>query len=48
MSRPSARHVLPDTMAFVACDAETVCLGQAVSPAAVLLAAGTPGGPRSE
>ncbi|KRV49784.1 ATP-dependent Clp protease proteolytic subunit [Wenjunlia vitaminophila] len=32
-----------DTMRFVACDTETVCLGQAASAAAVLLAAGTPG-----
>jgi ATP-dependent Clp protease protease subunit len=32
-----------DTMAFVACDVATVCLGQAVSAAAVLLAAGAPG-----
>ncbi|MEE6264773.1 ClpP family protease [Streptomyces sp. VTCC 41912] len=32
-----------DTMRYVSCDVETVCLGQAVSGAAVLLAAGTPG-----
>ncbi|MEU8871170.1 ATP-dependent Clp protease proteolytic subunit [Streptomyces javensis] len=32
-----------DTMHFVSCDIETVCLGQAASAAAVLLAAGTPG-----
>ncbi|MFF6996571.1 ATP-dependent Clp protease proteolytic subunit [Streptomyces sp. NPDC008313] len=32
-----------DTMRFVTCDVETVCLGQAVAAAAVLLAAGTPG-----
>ncbi|MCQ8190329.1 ATP-dependent Clp protease proteolytic subunit [Streptomyces rugosispiralis] len=32
-----------DTMRFVSCDIETVCLGQAASAAAVLLAAGTPG-----
>ncbi|MFT2020489.1 ATP-dependent Clp protease proteolytic subunit [Streptomyces sp. 796.1] len=32
-----------DTMRFVTCDIETVCLGQAASAAAVLLAAGTPG-----
>ncbi|SFB26698.1 ATP-dependent Clp protease proteolytic subunit ClpP [Amycolatopsis marina] len=32
-----------DTMQFVRTDIETVCLGQAASAAAVLLAAGTPG-----
>ena len=32
-----------DTMQFVRPDVETVCLGQAASAAAVLLAAGTPG-----
>ncbi|MFE9811687.1 ATP-dependent Clp protease proteolytic subunit [Streptomyces sp. NPDC005548] len=32
-----------DTMRFVTCDVRTVCLGQAASAAAVLLAAGTPG-----
>jgi ATP-dependent Clp protease protease subunit len=32
-----------DTMQFVRADIETVCLGQAASAAAVLLAAGTPG-----
>src|SRR5882757_8035542 len=32
-----------DTMQFVRPDIETVCLGQAASAAAVLLAAGTPG-----
>ncbi|WP_312018568.1 ATP-dependent Clp protease proteolytic subunit [Streptomyces sp. I05A-00742] len=32
-----------DTMRFISCDIETVCLGQAASAAAVLLAAGTPG-----
>ncbi|MEW2167558.1 ATP-dependent Clp protease proteolytic subunit [Streptomyces sp. NPDC007084] len=32
-----------DTMRFVSCDVETVCLGQAGPAAAVLLAAGTPG-----
>ncbi|MEU4894232.1 ATP-dependent Clp protease proteolytic subunit [Streptomyces sp. NPDC044780] len=32
-----------DTMRFVTCDIETVCLGQAASAAAVLLAAGAPG-----
>ncbi|HEY5836557.1 ATP-dependent Clp protease proteolytic subunit [Streptomyces sp.] len=32
-----------DTMQFVTCDVVTVCIGQAASAAAVLLAAGTPG-----
>ncbi|MFG2352803.1 ATP-dependent Clp protease proteolytic subunit [Streptomyces sp. NPDC048521] len=32
-----------DTMRYVGCDVVTYCLGQAVSVAAVLLAAGTPG-----
>ncbi|MEU7135682.1 ATP-dependent Clp protease proteolytic subunit [Streptomyces sp. NPDC046261] len=32
-----------DTMRFISCDIETICLGQAASAAAVLLAAGTPG-----
>jgi ATP-dependent Clp protease protease subunit len=32
-----------DTMRFLKPDVETVCLGQAASAAAVLLAAGTPG-----
>lgn len=32
-----------DTMRYVGCDVATYCLGQAVSVAAVLLAAGTPG-----
>ncbi|PRQ11700.1 ATP-dependent Clp protease proteolytic subunit [Corynebacterium sp. 13CS0277] len=32
-----------DTMQYVRCDVQTVCLGQAASAAAVLLAAGTPG-----
>ncbi|MEV6316981.1 ATP-dependent Clp protease proteolytic subunit [Streptomyces sp. NPDC051776] len=40
MTAMSAVH---DTMRFVGCDIETVCLGQAASSAAVLLAAGTPG-----
>ncbi|MGW0084695.1 ATP-dependent Clp protease proteolytic subunit [Streptomyces sp. NPDC003393] len=38
-----AMAAIHDTMAFVACDVATVCLGQAVSAAAVLLAAGAPG-----
>ncbi|MBU1671735.1 MAG: ATP-dependent Clp protease proteolytic subunit [Actinobacteria bacterium] len=32
-----------DTMQYVRCDINTVCIGQAASGAAVLLAAGTPG-----
>ncbi|GHF21808.1 ATP-dependent Clp protease proteolytic subunit [Streptomyces morookaense] len=32
-----------DTMRFITCDIETVCLGQAGAAAAVLCAAGTPG-----
>ncbi len=32
-----------DTMQYVRADIQTVCLGQAASAAAVLLAAGTPG-----
>ncbi|MET7287318.1 ATP-dependent Clp protease proteolytic subunit [Streptomyces sp. NPDC005573] len=32
-----------DTMRYVTCDVQTYCLGQAVSVAAVVLAAGTPG-----
>ncbi|MDW8809655.1 ATP-dependent Clp protease proteolytic subunit [Streptomyces scabiei] len=39
----SAMTALYDTLRFVTCDVETVCLGQAGSAAAVLLAAGTPG-----
>ncbi|OMI34673.1 ATP-dependent Clp protease proteolytic subunit [Streptomyces sparsogenes] len=39
----SAMTAIYDTMRFVSCDIETVCLGQAASAAAVLLAAGTPG-----
>ncbi|QFQ95759.1 ATP-dependent Clp protease proteolytic subunit [Streptomyces phaeolivaceus] len=39
----SAMTALYDTIRFVTCDVETVCLGQAGSAAAVLLAAGTPG-----
>ena len=39
----TAMTALLDTMRFVGCDIQTVCLGQAVSSAAVLLAAGTPG-----
>ncbi|MEV6651649.1 ATP-dependent Clp protease proteolytic subunit [Streptomyces sp. NPDC051219] len=39
----AAMSAIYDTMQFVTCDVETICLGQAVSSAAVLLAAGTPG-----
>ncbi|UUU35468.1 ATP-dependent Clp protease proteolytic subunit [Streptomyces sp. CA-210063] len=39
----SAMTAIYDTIRFVTCDVETVCLGQAGSSAAVLLAAGTPG-----
>ena len=39
----SAMTAIYDTMQFVTCDVETICLGQAASAAAVLLAAGTPG-----
>ncbi|WP_306185547.1 MULTISPECIES: ATP-dependent Clp protease proteolytic subunit [unclassified Streptomyces] len=38
-----AMAAIHDTMAFVSCDVATVCLGQAVAAAAVLLAAGAPG-----
>jgi ATP-dependent Clp protease protease subunit len=39
----SAMSAIHDTMRYVSCDIETVCLGQAGSTAAVLLAGGTPG-----
>ncbi|TRO58562.1 ATP-dependent Clp protease proteolytic subunit [Streptomyces sp. IB201691-2A2] len=39
----SAMTAVYDTMQFVSCEVETICLGQAASAAAVLLAAGTPG-----
>jgi ATP-dependent Clp protease protease subunit len=39
----SAMSAIYDTMQYVSCDVETMCLGQAGSSAAVLLAAGTPG-----
>jgi ATP-dependent Clp protease protease subunit len=39
----SAMTAVYDTMQFVTCDVETICLGQAASAAAVLLAGGTPG-----
>ena len=39
----TAMTAIYDTMQFVKCDVQTVCLGQAASAAAVLLAAGTAG-----
>ncbi|MDX3073894.1 ATP-dependent Clp protease proteolytic subunit [Streptomyces sp. MI02-7b] len=39
----TAMTAIYDTMQFVNCDVSTVCVGQAASAAAVLLAAGTPG-----
>ncbi|HZG03751.1 MAG TPA: ATP-dependent Clp protease proteolytic subunit [Streptomyces sp.] len=39
----TAMTAIHDTMRYVGCDIETVCLGQAADTAAVLLAAGTPG-----
>ncbi|MEU5212828.1 ATP-dependent Clp protease proteolytic subunit [Streptomyces sp. NPDC020742] len=39
----TAMTAIYDTMRFVSCDVGTVCLGQAASAAAVLLAAGAPG-----
>ncbi|MCQ4040588.1 ATP-dependent Clp protease proteolytic subunit [Streptantibioticus rubrisoli] len=39
----TAMSALYDTMRYISCDIQTVCLGQAGSAAAVLLAAGTPG-----
>ncbi|MCK1797982.1 ATP-dependent Clp protease proteolytic subunit [Streptomyces sp. XM4193] len=39
----SAMTAVYDTLRYVTCEVETVCLGQAASVAAVLLAAGTPG-----
>ncbi|MDG9715677.1 ATP-dependent Clp protease proteolytic subunit [Streptomyces sp. DH24] len=39
----SAMSAIYDTLRFVTCDVETICLGQAGSAASVLLAAGTPG-----
>ncbi|WP_406448061.1 ATP-dependent Clp protease proteolytic subunit [Streptomyces sp. NBC_00876] len=38
-----AMTALYDTMAYLSCEVETFCLGQAGAGAAVLLAAGTPG-----
>ncbi|MEU5591423.1 ATP-dependent Clp protease proteolytic subunit [Streptomyces sp. NPDC020298] len=39
----SAMTAIYDTLRYISCDVQTICLGQAVSSAAVLLAAGTPG-----
>jgi ATP-dependent Clp protease, protease subunit len=39
----SALTAIYDTMRYVRCDVATICVGQAASAAAVLLAAGTPG-----
>lgn len=39
----SSMSAIYDTMQYVTCDVETICLGQAGASAAVLLAAGTPG-----
>ncbi|MFF4901327.1 ATP-dependent Clp protease proteolytic subunit [Streptomyces sp. NPDC001068] len=39
----SAMTAIYDTVGYVTCDVETICLGQAGASAAVLLAAGTPG-----
>ncbi|MEV0450442.1 ATP-dependent Clp protease proteolytic subunit [Streptomyces sp. NPDC050600] len=39
----SAMTAIHDTMRTLSCEVETTCLGQAVGPAAVLLAAGAPG-----
>ncbi|MGC5039609.1 ATP-dependent Clp protease proteolytic subunit [Streptomyces sp. DT190] len=38
-----AMTAIHDTMRYVSCDVETICLGQAGAVASVLLAAGTPG-----
>jgi len=39
----TAMSAIYDTLQYVTCDVETICLGQAGSSASVLLAAGTPG-----
>ena len=39
----TALTAIYDTMNFIKCDVQTVCIGQAASAAAVLLGAGTPG-----
>ena len=39
----TALFAIYDTIEFIGCDVQTICMGQAASAAAVLLAAGTPG-----
>jgi ATP-dependent Clp protease, protease subunit len=39
----TALFAIYDTMEFIKCDVQTICMGQAASAAAVLLAAGAPG-----
>ncbi|MGJ5895588.1 ATP-dependent Clp protease proteolytic subunit [Streptomyces niveiscabiei] len=39
----TAMAAIYDTMRYVSCEVETICLGQAGASAAILLAAGTPG-----
>ncbi|HUV36849.1 MAG TPA: ATP-dependent Clp protease proteolytic subunit [Patescibacteria group bacterium] len=39
----SSGMAIYDTMQYISCDISTICMGQAASMAAVLLAAGTPG-----
>ncbi|WP_427923932.1 ATP-dependent Clp protease proteolytic subunit [Streptomyces sp. cg40] len=39
----TAMSAIYDTLQYVSCDVETICLGRAGTTAAVLLAAGTPG-----
>jgi ATP-dependent Clp protease, protease subunit len=39
----TALFAIYDTMEYIKCDVQTICMGQAASAAAVLLAAGTPG-----
>lgn len=39
----TALFAIFDTMEYIKCDVSTICMGQAASAAAVLLAAGTPG-----
>jgi ATP-dependent Clp protease, protease subunit len=39
----TAALAIYDTMRFIACDVQTICMGQAASAAAVLLGSGTPG-----
>jgi ATP-dependent Clp protease protease subunit len=39
----SAGLAIYDTMQYISCDVATICMGQAASMAAIILAAGTPG-----